>query len=99
MNFSSRGLFRFCQRGCQTTVESWTLSGRLGWPINWGKHPYAGVAYKWSTRFRPTCPLEFAMPVGQWRDLEFSMILAVSQQDAARMTTLEWASTSCLVAR
>ena len=46
----------------------------------------AVVAYRWSHRLRPSWPLELAMPVGQSRDLEFSMIRALSMQEAATTT-------------
>src|SRR5206468_12810750 len=43
--------------------------------------------------------LELAMPVGQWRDVEFSMMCAVSTHEAANTTTLAYTSTSLQVIR
>src|SRR6266700_273758 len=94
MNFSSRGFFKFCQRGIQETVESAILSGVAGWPKSRGIYPYPGLPYRCSHKLRPSCPLEFAIPVGQCRDFEFNMMCAVSTQDAASTTTLAYTSTS-----
>jgi hypothetical protein len=48
-------------------------------------------------RYRPTCPLEFARPLGNWLLLELSRMRAVSQQLAASTTILALTVTSLRV--